>query len=93
MAYYAKTYSLEPFINNQTDQIYEPIQRILAKDSEELAKELELGTTVAGTGLSPAQYDGSAFLTEYISETLLQHDSTTELAALSYSWNILNTIT
>lgn len=54
MAYYAKTYSLEPFINNQTDQIYEPIQRILAKDSEELAKELELGTTVAGTGLSPA---------------------------------------
>lgn len=72
MAYYAREHpALERIINNQTDQMYEPVQKILAKDADELEKELAFGTTVAGTGLSPAQYDGSAFLTGYISSALL----------------------
>ena len=75
-------HSLESYVNNQTDQMYEPIQKILSKDADELKLELDSGITAAGTVLSPAQYDGSLCLTEYISETLWQENDAKRLELL-----------
>ena len=50
--------------------MYEPVKDILNKNEDQLRSELESGLTAAGTVLSPAQYDNSVCLTEYISSSL-----------------------